>query len=90
MSKSLSEALEIVAERLSSGAPYQWGHMGQCNCGHVAQVLTNKTAREIHQSASTTRSTRARVSARSTVSTRIVMARSCLLWVRIASRRRSV
>ena len=51
MSKSLSEALDIVAERLSCGAPYQWGHMGQCNCGHVAQVLTNKTAREIHQSA---------------------------------------
>ncbi len=51
MSKSLSDALEIVAERLADGAPYQWGHMGQCNCGHVAQVLTNRSAREIHASA---------------------------------------
>ena len=51
MSKSLAAALAIVAERLEAGAPYQWGHMGQCNCGHLAQVITQKSAREIHQSA---------------------------------------
>jgi hypothetical protein len=51
MSKSLAAALSVVAERLESGAPYQWGHMGQCNCGHLAQVVTQKSAREIHQSA---------------------------------------
>ncbi len=51
MSKSLVEALHVVAERLEQGAPYQWGHMGQCNCGHLAQVLTDKTAAQIHQSA---------------------------------------
>jgi hypothetical protein len=51
MSKSLVQALEVVAERLEQGAPYQWGHMGQCNCGHLAQVLTTKTAAQIHQSA---------------------------------------
>lgn len=51
MSRSLVEALQVVAERLEQGAPYQWGHMGQCNCGHVAQALTNKSAAQIHQSA---------------------------------------
>lgn len=51
MSKSLVQALQVVAERLEQGAPYQWGHMGQCNCGHLAQVLTTKTAAQIHQSA---------------------------------------
>jgi hypothetical protein len=51
MSKSLVDALHVVAERLEQGAPYQWGHMGQCNCGHLAQVITRKTAAQIHQSA---------------------------------------
>ena len=51
MSRSLVDALYVVADRLAAGAPYQWGHMGQCNCGHLAQVLCERTAGEIHGSA---------------------------------------
>jgi hypothetical protein len=51
MSKSLAATLRLVAARLAGGAPYQWGHMGQCNCGHLAQVVTTRTAAEIHASA---------------------------------------
>jgi len=51
MSRSLVDALHIVADRLAAGAPYQWGHMGQCNCGHLAQVVSERTAAEIHGSA---------------------------------------
>jgi hypothetical protein len=51
MSASLVHALRTVADRLAAGAPFQWGHMGQCNCGHLAQVVTKRTAAEIHQAA---------------------------------------
>jgi len=51
MSVPLTTALDIVARRLEEGMPYQWGHMGQCNCGHVAQVLTKRSAAEIHRAA---------------------------------------
>jgi hypothetical protein len=47
----LSVALLVAAERIEAGARYQWGHMGQCNCGHLAQVVTTKTSAEIHQAA---------------------------------------
>lgn len=51
MSAPLVVALRTVADRLAAGAPFQWGHMGHCNCGHLAQVVTRRTAAEIHQSA---------------------------------------
>lgn len=35
-------------QRLKNGAPYQWGHMGACNCGNLAQELTKLTKGEIH------------------------------------------
>jgi hypothetical protein len=35
-------------QKLKNGAPYQWGHMGACNCGNLAQELTNFTKGEIH------------------------------------------
>ena len=47
-SLSLISALRATASNLQSGAPYQWGHMGSCNCGNLAQVLTNYTRAEIH------------------------------------------
>ena len=47
----LAEALRAAAERIAGGAAYQWGHMGQCNCGHLAQVVTQRSAAEIHASA---------------------------------------
>lgn len=51
MSRPLVEALRIVADRLADGASYQWGHMGQCNCGNLAQVVSRRTAEDIHRSA---------------------------------------
>lgn len=45
------QALRITAQRLATQAPYQWGHMGSCNCGHLAQTITNLTKAEIHRRA---------------------------------------
>ena len=42
------EALRSTARRLSTQAPYQWGHMGSCNCGHLAQTITRLTKADIH------------------------------------------
>jgi hypothetical protein len=44
-------ALRRTAERLSGDVSYQWGHMGMCNCGHIAQSITGLAGRDIHQSA---------------------------------------
>lgn len=37
-----------TVKKLKNGAPYQWGHMGACNCGNLAQELTNLNKGEIH------------------------------------------
>ena len=50
-SSRLIVALRITADRIEAGAPYQWGHMGQCNCGHLAQTITKQSASAIHRSA---------------------------------------
>ena len=42
------QALRDTASRLTTQAPYQWGHMGSCNCGHLAQTITQLTKAEIH------------------------------------------
>lgn len=42
------QALRDTAQRLATQAPYQWGHMGSCNCGHLAQTITKLTKGEIH------------------------------------------
>ena len=44
----LIAAIEKTAFNLSKGAPYQWGHMGSCNCGNLAQELTKLGKAEIH------------------------------------------
>lgn len=49
-SHELINALRSTADRLAS-ANYQWGHMGLCNCGHLAQATTGLTAAEIHSAA---------------------------------------
>jgi hypothetical protein len=41
-------ALRKTAKKLKDGATYQWGHMGACNCGNLAQELTPFTKAEIH------------------------------------------
>lgn len=47
-SRKLVIALRDTAQKLSEGSPYQWGHMGSCNCGNLAQTLTNLSKAEIH------------------------------------------
>lgn len=44
----LIAAIEKTILKLSKGAPYQWGHMGACNCGNLAQELTKLSKAEIH------------------------------------------
>lgn len=47
---NLISALRETACRLESGARYEWGHMGRCNCGHLVQSLTEMTDVEIVKS----------------------------------------
>uniref|UniRef100_UPI003B3A9058 hypothetical protein n=1 Tax=Siphonobacter sp. TaxID=1869184 RepID=UPI003B3A9058 len=42
------EALRRTVRNLNSGKPYMWGHMGACNCGNLAQELTQLTKADIH------------------------------------------
>lgn len=50
-SVAVIQALRKTVENLEKGATYQWGHMGSCNCGNLAQVITNLDKSEIHKSA---------------------------------------
>lgn len=45
----LINALRKTAANLKKGSPYMWGHMGSCNCGHLAQQITRLTKAEIHE-----------------------------------------
>lgn len=45
----LIHALRQTAKSLQQGAPYQWGHMGGCNCGNLAQELTKLDKDQIHR-----------------------------------------
>ncbi|MFC3414709.1 hypothetical protein [Algoriphagus hitonicola] len=45
----LIAAIERTAKKLKDGATYQWGHMGACNCGNLAQELTYLSKAEIHR-----------------------------------------
>ncbi len=51
LSLNVIEALRKTAKNLENGAIYQWGHMGSCNCGNLAQVVTNKDKAQIHKMA---------------------------------------
>jgi hypothetical protein len=42
------QTLRQTRDRLASDSTYSWAHQGNCNCGHLAQVLTNKSHAEIH------------------------------------------
>lgn len=44
-------ALRRTIQRLELTADYQWGHMGACNCGHLAQEITSLKKAEIHRRA---------------------------------------
>jgi hypothetical protein len=45
----LIQALRSTAARLAAGANYQWGHFGQCNCGHLAQSLLGVGHAKLHE-----------------------------------------
>ncbi|MEX2514238.1 MAG: hypothetical protein WD398_15145 [Cyclobacteriaceae bacterium] len=45
----LINAIGNTISKLKNGAPYQWGHMGACNCGNLAQEITHVSKGEIHQ-----------------------------------------
>lgn len=49
VSANLIAAFRRTIHKLKHNAPYQWGHMGACNCGNLAQELTQLTKGEIHQ-----------------------------------------
>jgi len=45
------EVLRKVAKKIQVSSAYQWGHMGLCNCGFLAQEITMLTKEEIHRRA---------------------------------------
>lgn len=48
-SKKLVDALRKAANRIAEDDNYQWGHMGACNCGFIAQEVTKLSKGEIHE-----------------------------------------
>jgi hypothetical protein len=44
-------ALRNTATAIENSPDYQWGHMGSCNCGFLAQHVTHLNKSDIHQSA---------------------------------------
>jgi len=54
MAKPTIEIIDVLrktADRLSKTKAYQWGHMGSCNCGFLAQQVTSLSKSDIHQRA---------------------------------------
>ena len=51
MARNISSVIEVLrttALKLGRSTDYQWGHMGSCNCGYLAQQVTHLTKRQIH------------------------------------------
>jgi hypothetical protein len=44
----LIAALRKTANTIESSSNYQWGHMGACNCGFLAQEISHLRKDEIH------------------------------------------
>src|SRR5260221_4761026 len=47
----LIRAIRTAAKKLEASSQYQWGHMGACNCGFLAQEVTRLSKDEIHRRA---------------------------------------
>lgn len=43
------EALRKTSAQLENGHRYEWGNMGSCNCGNLAQTVTTFTRAEIQK-----------------------------------------
>lgn len=50
-SQQIIDVLRKTVNRILDSHDYQWGHMGACNCGHLAQEITMKSKAEIHRRA---------------------------------------
>jgi hypothetical protein len=48
VSLEVIEVLRKTAGKLQASKAYQWGHMGCCNCGFLAQEVTRLRKDEIH------------------------------------------
>ena len=48
-SLKIIDALRKTASQLENGSRYEWGHMGSCNCGNLAQVITSSSRAEIQK-----------------------------------------
>jgi hypothetical protein len=53
VSLELIDALRKTADKMEGNPNYQWGHMGACNCGFLAQQITRLSKAEIHHRAMT-------------------------------------
>ncbi len=51
VNEAVIDALRKTASALSQSSIYQWGHMGACNCGFLAQEITLLRKEEIHRRA---------------------------------------
>jgi len=49
----LISALREAAQNLRNGAGYAWGNHGSCNCGHLLQVVTHLSDKQILEYAQT-------------------------------------
>ncbi len=43
--KYLIKKIREAAGNIESGAPYNWGHVGKCNCGHLLQTIEDVVLR---------------------------------------------
>ncbi len=43
------DILRKTATQLENGNRYEWGHMGSCNCGNLAQTITTFSRAEIQK-----------------------------------------
>ncbi len=50
-SPEVIQALRNTANSIAKSKDYQWGHMGACNCGFLAQEVTTLSKKEIHSRA---------------------------------------
>ncbi len=50
-SLKIIETIRNASKKIESSENYQWGHMGACNCGFLAQEVTKLTKAEIHRRA---------------------------------------
>ena len=48
-SLKIIDALRKTASQLETGNRYEWGHMGSCNCGNLAQTITSFSRAEIQK-----------------------------------------